>query len=72
MERLQGSEGQRVMKQFPVVLRQWTAIQRFRATILSSCHAAVRVASLEQLEVRFADDISRLARKLCAVCLQLY
>ncbi|XP_043238616.1 conserved oligomeric Golgi complex subunit 1-like isoform X1 [Amphibalanus amphitrite] len=51
VERLHGAEGQRVMKQFPVVVRQWTAIQRFRATILSSCHAAVRDATLQQLEL---------------------
>ena len=55
VERLQGAEGQRAMKQFPVVMRQWTAIQRFRATILSSCHAAVRDATLEQLEVGDGD-----------------
>ena len=55
MERLQGAEGQRVMKQFPVVMRQWTAIQRFRTTILTGCHAAVRDASMQQLEVGYTD-----------------
>ncbi|KAF0305709.1 Conserved oligomeric Golgi complex subunit 1 [Amphibalanus amphitrite] len=60
VERLHGAEGQRVMKQFPVVVRQWTAIQRFRATILSSCHAAVRDATLQQLEVgRWTGGVGR-------------